>query len=227
MSIAPERLATLPLFDGAPPGLVDALAKRAMEVQYAPGAVLFLAGSVPRGWYVVLEGCVRVVRGSGSRQHVVHTEHRGGTLGEVPMFAGETHPATGVAAEPTRCAIFDRASLEAAIAECPEIGFLINRRLAMRVRHLVERLDDRVRSVRSRLAEFFLDRAATSRTPDSISLGMTQQALAEELGTVREVVSRELKALVSSGTVESLGGGRFRVADVDALRRRASEERHI
>jgi CRP-like cAMP-binding protein len=97
----------------------------------------------------------------------------------------------------------------------------------MRVRHLVERLDDRVRSVRSRLAEFFLDRAATSRTPDSISLGMTQQALAEELGTVREVVSRELKALVSSGTVESLGGGRFRVADVDALRRRASEERHI
>ena len=225
MSIAPERLATLPLFHGVSPSVVDALAKRAVEAQYPAGAVLFLDGSVPRGWYVVLEGCVRVVRGSGARQHVVHTEHRGGTLGEVPVFAGETHPATGIAAEPTRCAIFDRPSLEAAMAECPEIGFLINRRLAMRVRHLVERLDERVRSVRSRLAEFLLDRVATSRTETSISLGMTQQALAEELGTVREVVSRELRALVSSRTVESLGGGRYRIADLDALRRRASEER--
>ena len=181
MSIAPERLAELPLFQGASAGLVAALAKRAVEVQFPGGGVLFLAGSVPRGWYVVLEGCVRVVRGSGARQHVVHTEHRGGTLGEVPVFAGETHPATGIAAEPTRCALFERSSLEAAISECPEIGFLINRRLALRVRHLVERLDERVRGVRSRLAEFLLGRVAASRSANSISLGMTQQSLAEEL----------------------------------------------
>ena len=225
MSIAPERLATLPLFQGVSAALVDALAKRAVEAQYGAGAVLFLAGSAPRGWYVVLEGCVRVVRGSGARQHVVHTEHRGGTLGEVPVFAGETHPATGIAAEPTRCAIFDRPSLEAAMAECPEIGFLINRRLALRVRHLVERLDERVRSVRRRLAEFVLDRVAASGNGSSISLGMTQQVLAEELGTVREVVSRELKALVSAGIIEPLGGGRYRIADLDALRQRASDER--
>ena len=225
MSIAPERLATLPLFQGASPALVAALAKRAVEVQYPPGAVLFLAGSVPRGWYVVIEGCVRVVRGSGARQHVVHTEHRGGTLGEVPVFAGETHPATGIAAEPTRCALFDRPSLEAAMAECPEIGFLINRRLAMRVRHLVERLDERARSVRSRLAEFLLERAAGPRNGNSISLGMTQQSLAEELATAREVISRELKALVSSGILESIGGGRYRITNLDALRARASDER--
>src|SRR5206468_2314186 len=100
-----------PLFENASDALVAALAKRAVEVQFPAGSVLFLAGSVPRGWYVVLEGCVRVVRGSGARQHVVHTEHRGGTLGEVPVFAGETHPATGIAAEPTRCAVFDRSSL--------------------------------------------------------------------------------------------------------------------
>jgi CRP-like cAMP-binding protein len=223
MSIAPERLATLPLFQDASAALVAALAKRAVEVQYPAGAVLFLTGSVPRGWYIVLDGCVRVVRGSGARQHVVHTEVAGGTLGEVPVFAGETHPATGIAAEPTRCALFDRPSLEAAMAECPEIGFLINRRLALRVRHLVERLDERVRSVRTRLAEFLIERV-TTRGGHSLSLGMTQQALAEELGTVREVVSRELKALVSAHVLEPLGGGRYRVTDLDALKRRASED---
>jgi hypothetical protein len=54
---------------------------------------------------------------------------------------------------------------------------------------------------------------------------MTQQALAEELATVREVVSREIRALVKQKMIEPLGGGRYRVADVDALRLRAAEQR--
>jgi CRP-like cAMP-binding protein len=225
MSIDPARLAALPLFHDAAPGVVAALAKRAVEVQYAADAVIFLAGSAPRGWYVVLEGCVRVVRGSGSRQHVVHTEVAGGTMGEVPLFGGETHPATGIAAEPTRCALFDKPSLQAAIAECPEISFLINRRLALRVRRLVERLDERSRSVGSRLAEFLVDRLEASSSGDRLSIGMTQQALAEELGTVREVVSREIKALVKERALENLGGGRYRVTNPDTLRRRIGDER--
>lgn len=225
MSIDPARLAALPLFLDASPAAVTALAKRAVEVQYSADAVIFLAGSAPRGWYVVLEGCVRVVHGSGSRQHVVHTEVAGGTMGEVPLFGGETHPATGIAAEPTRCALFDKPSLEAAIAECPEISFLINRRLALRVRRLVERLDERSRSVGSRLAEFLVDRLAASPAADRLSIGMTQQALAEELGTVREVVSREIKALVKERALENLGGGRYRVTNADALRTRIADER--
>jgi CRP/FNR family transcriptional regulator len=171
---------------------------------------MFLAGSEPRGWYVVLEGRVRVVRGSGSRQHVVHTETRGGTLGEVPLFGGGTHPATGIAAEPTQCALFSRAALEAAIGEAPAIAFIIARRLASRVRQLVDRLDERsAKSVQARLIEFLLTRP-TNRSA-SMTLGMTQQALAEELGTVREVVSREIRVLTRRGLLEALGGGRYRL----------------
>ena len=146
-------------------------------------------------------------------------------MGEVPLFGGETHPATGIAAEPTRCALFDKPSLQAAIAECPEISFLINRRLALRVRRLVERLDERSRSVGSRLAEFLVDRLEASSSGDRLSIGMTQQALAEELGTVREVVSREIKALVKERALENLGGGRYRVTNPDTLRRRIGDER--
>ena len=113
----------------------------------------------------------------------------------------------------------------AAMSECPEIGFLINRRLALRVRRLVERLDERSRSVRSRLAEFLIDRLQASTANDRLSIGMTQQALAEELGTVREVISREVKALVGDRVIETLGGGRYRVLDLAALERRTAEKR--
>jgi CRP/FNR family transcriptional regulator len=219
VSVPVEELARLPLLREYSPALARALAPRAVEAKFSTGTVMFLAGSAPRGWYIILEGCVRVVRGNGARQHVIHTETAGGTRAEVPMFGGTTHPATGIAAEPTRCAIFDRQALEAAMRECPEIGFLINRRLALRVKRLVDRLDERSRSVATRLAEFLLLRAETSPS-GRFSIGMTQQALAEELGTVREVVSREIRSLVKAGMIKRLGGGRFELRDPERLRSR-------
>jgi len=215
--ISVERLANLPLFAEEAQEVVSALARRGIEARFEPNAVMFLAGSEPRGWYVVLEGKVRVVRGAGSRQHVVHTEGKGGTLGEVPLFGGGTHPATGIAAEPTQCALFSRTALEAAIGEAPAIAFIIARRLASRVRQLVDRLDERSsRSVQSRLIEFLLTRPTNASA--SITLGMTQQALAEELGTVREVVSREIRVLSGRGWIEPLGGGRYRLVSIEDLR---------
>jgi CRP-like cAMP-binding protein len=218
MAVAAEILASLPLFRGASPDVVRALAKRGLEVSYPPNAVMFLTGAMPRGWFIVIEGKVRVVRGSGSRQHVIHTEGPGGTLGEVPLFTQRTHPATGIAAEPTRCVLFDRASLEAAIAEAPAIAFLLASRLALRTEQLVERLHERsATNVQTRVIEFLLARKP-ARGANTISLGMTQQELAEDLGTVREVVARELRALAKRGWIESLGGGRYRLLDAKALR---------
>lgn len=197
-------------FVDLPGPVVAMLAGHALDVTYETDAVLFLAGTAPRGWYVVLHGKVRVVRGRGARQHVIHTEVPGGTLGEVPLFAGGTHPATAIAAEPTRCALFTLPALRAAMADDESVSLMLLRRLALRTRGLVERLDDRSsRSVQARLIEFLLARpvSGSSRT---ISLGMTQQALAEELGTVREVVSRELRSLCEKGLLESAGAGRYR-----------------
>jgi CRP/FNR family transcriptional regulator len=210
-------LAALPLFERASPDVIRALASRGMEVHFPADAVLFLAGSEPRGWFIVVEGSVRVVRGAGPRQHVIHTETRGGTLGEVPMLTERPHPATAIASEPTRCVRYDRASLEAAIAEAPAIAFLFAHRLALRVERLVERLHDRsTASVQERLVEYLLSRTP-SRGADTISLGMTQLRLAEDLGTAREVVSRELGTLSKRGWIEPAGGGRYRILDRDAM----------
>jgi CRP/FNR family transcriptional regulator len=217
-----ERLIGLALFLDAPRDVVASLAAHARETRYATDEVIFRAGDEPRGWYVVLDGRVRVVGGTGARQHVIHTEGAGGTLGEVPLFTGGGHPAMGIATEPTVCALFTRSAIEAAMASNPGVGFLLLRRLALRVKGLVERLDGRsTRSVPARLAEFLLTRPTAART-GAISLGMTQIALAEEIGTVREMVSRELRALERRAIVESLGGGRYRLLDAGALRRIAS-----
>ncbi|HEY4217174.1 MAG TPA: Crp/Fnr family transcriptional regulator [Gemmatimonadaceae bacterium] len=221
--ISVRELEAFELFRNAPAGVIPALVSRGLAVAVQPNEVMFLAGSKPRGWYIVLEGRVRVVRGSGSRQHLIHTEGPGGTLGEVPLFAGGTHPATAIAAEPTRCVLFTREALEAAIGEVPAIAFVVAAALAKRVRHLVDRLDGRsARSVQSRLAEFLLQQRRGASA--IVSVGMTQQALAEELGTVREVVSRELRGLARRGWLEPMGGGRYRLREIARLEEAASGE---
>jgi DNA-binding transcriptional regulator LsrR (DeoR family) len=49
-------------------------------------------------------------------------------------------------------------------------------------------------------------------------MGMTQRKVAEELGTVREVVSRELQSLAREGLIAPRGGGRYEIRDAEALR---------
>ena len=222
MPVDPRLVGQLPPFRDAEPRAIDVLAQKAVERRFATDEVLFSAGTRPAGLYLVLEGRVRVVRGN-ARQHVIHAEGPGGTLGEVPLFAGGTLPATAIAAEPTRCALLTRDALLQSIAAEPSVALLLLGRLAARIRDLVGRLDDRsTRSVTARLAEFLLAQSRPPR-PERVSLGMTQAALAEELGTVREVVVRALVALRRRGAIAPLGGGRYEITDFEALRQAAAE----
>jgi len=163
-----------------------------------------------------------VVRAPGGRQHLVHEEGPGATLGELPLFEGGPYPATAVAAEPALCLVLDRAAIEGGIAADPALAFALLGGLARRVRTLIARLDAvRGRSVRTRLAAHLLARAGGG----PFSLGATQAEVAEELGTVREVVVKELRALRAAGILRSAGRGRIEVTDAARLREIAETER--
>lgn len=215
-------LASHPLLRAAPRSALDAMLGFATERSYATDEVIFTAGSAANGLYLVMEGGVRVVRGRRDRQHVIHVEKSGGTLGEVPLFAGGGYPATAIASEPTRCIILSHAALRAAIESSTDFAFLLLERLAQRVRGLVDRLD-RVTSqtVPARLARYLLDRRRNGTASNVVSLGLTQAQLAEELGTVREIVVRSLRALCEQGLIARAASGKYRLVDVARLERAA------
>lgn len=223
--IDPSTLERVPFFRGAGPAARRELAARSVLRRFAAGEVLWTAGGEPRGLFVVLEGRVRVVRSTGGRQHVLHVEEPGGTLGEVPLFGGGRYPATAVAAEETTCVAVGRDALHAAIRADPDFAFALLARLAGRVRTLVERLDGlAARSVGARLAAFLAGRHREAGGAP-FALGCTQAELAEELGTVREVLVRELGRLRRGGVLRPAGRGRWQVADAAALLRAAEGDR--
>src|SRR5688500_12661332 len=204
-----SRLEAIPFFAAFPDAALQVIADRGVERRFGAGETIFRAGDDPRGLMVVLEGKVRVVRQAAGRTQVVHVETTGGTLGEVPLFAGGGYPATAIAAEPTSCAVIARESLAAALRSSPDAAFVLLERLARRVRELVGRIDRlSLRSVSARLAEYLLSRTS-ARGRAAITLGMNQQQLAEELGTLREVIVSVLHALRSLRLVRAISGGSF------------------
>ena len=223
-----ERDRKIPLMEAVTPAGRDILLGHSIERRFASGEMLWSAGDQSEGIALVLEGKVRIVRASGGRQMVIHSGEVGATLGEVPFFTGGVYPATAISAEPTRCLFLTHAAVTQAMAADPAVAIFFLRRLSQRVESLVERVDQNTgSSVQKRLARFILERSqapvASSRSSagkvkrNTFSLGMTQTALAEEIGTVREVVVRTLRELRQSGAIESVGDGKYRVSNVPTL----------
>lgn len=209
------------MLDGVSAAARKALIARSSERRFASGEMLWAAGDEPKWLALVLEGRVRVLRAAGGRQTVIHSGEEGDTLGEIPFFTRAAYPATAMAAEPTRCLLLTYEAMEHAMTIDSSLALYFLKRLSLRVEALVQRVAGLSgQSVDARLARFIMSRTATGGRDAAapFSLGMTQAELAEELGTVREVLVRSLRSLVDAGAIERAGGGRYRVVNVQALR---------
>lgn len=198
-------------FDTLPVALVERISSLSNERQYAENQSLFRAGDRADGLYFLLSGRVRVSRPVGERTSLLHVEHPGGVLGEIPVLGGGTFPATAIATVPSRCAHLPTAAVERLVREEPEFGRFALRRLATRAHSLLTRIDElTAMTITSRLARYLADRARKSAGKD-FTLGMSQQSLADELGTAREVLVRSLGVLVDVRAIRRTGRARFAV----------------
>ncbi len=208
-----DELRRIPSFQGLSEEAARALLVGASERAYPSGSVIWRQGTRASSLHVLLAGTARAIRARAGRETVVHRARGGDTLGEIPLFDGGLYPASLVAESPVRMLVLSRSSVMAAMKVDPALAATFLRSLGERVRVLAGRLEDRVAdSVRTRLARHLLARAEASSRED-FDLGMTQAQLAQDLGTVREVVARRLGELVGTGVLVRRGRARYCIAD--------------
>ena len=202
---------------------MEALAGRVSKRRFERGALLFSEGDTCIGLFLVASGKIRIFKlSSAGREQVLAVEGPGSSFAELPVFDGGNYPASASALEDTEVLFISRKDFQNFCREHPEVAIKVLAVVGARLRRLIGIIEDlSFTTVRQRLITLILRltqaSGAASRDGVHVELTKTHQDLAAELGTVRELVSRNLSRLQAEGFL-IVEGRKIVVKNIEGLR---------
>ncbi len=218
---ASEVLRRVAIFSGLTPPEIESLASRAVFRKFPSGGQLFAEGDPCEGLFVVVSGLARVFKMSpGGREQVLTLDGPGSSVAEVPVFDGGPFPASCVAVGDSEMLFLSRRALHDVCLERPEVALKVLAMVGRRLRHLVGMIEElSFTTVRARLIAHLLREAKANGTRGdgglAFTLAATHQEIAAQIGTVRELVSRNVSRLQAEGLIESNGRGGIVIRDLE------------
>lgn len=200
-----ETLRRVPFFAVLPLDELRALAAHCIVRQVAKDEVLVSEGDSCDGLFVIQSGAIKSLKSSeNGREQVLVIERAGSTVGELPLFDGGNFPASAVAVEDSTLLFLPKRKFLDLCQRNSEVAFAVIRFLAWRFRYLTSLVEElSLKEVSHRLARFLRDRALQCgvRTKRGIEFPLeeTNQQIGAEIGTVRDLVSRNLRRFVDRG----------------------------
>jgi len=196
-------LAEIPLFAGFPEEELDLLLKSAIKRSLPKGTYLFREGEVADAMYILLDGHTRSFTSDNQgKEFVFKIGEPGDVFGEISLLDDELRGWTTQAIEDSTFLMFTKHDFLASMERYPAVKDLIIRNLALIVRKLSATMKNlalldvygRVRTLLESLAEE-IDGQTMIVQP------LTQQAIADRVGSSREMIARILKELVFGGYI--------------------------
>lgn len=182
------------------------LAERAVTRDLKTGEVAFSEGEPCTGLFVVQSGALRIYKSSpNGREQVLSIEGPGSSVAELPVFDGGNYPASTSAAQDSRVLFISKQDFHSLCLVHPKVSLKVLKVVGARLRRLVGIIEElSFTTVRSRLISFLVRIAQQgAKTPRGIeaTLPTSNQELASHIGTVRELVSRNLSRLQAEGLI--------------------------
>jgi CRP/FNR family transcriptional regulator len=203
-----------PYFDDLPEDMLKEIAGHMQLRGFERGEILFWEGDPCAGLHIIEEGSVKLYRISPQgRQYIIRVLQEGDTCNEVPAFDGGTNPVNVETLEKSKVWMIHDEMLRTLVKAHPDFALKVLSNFGKNLRGLVRMVSEMAfYQVTNRLARLIIELPADEARPH-----WTQEQLAAQLGTVREVVARSLKELERSGAIR-LEERRIHVADETALR---------
>lgn len=219
-----SSLSRIALFAGLTEGELQALAQRAVERRYAPEEILFWEGEPCAGIFMIVQGSVKIFKTSpGGREMMLALDAAPATVAELPLFDGGAYPASVRAVEPVAALFINKNDFQQVCRQYPEVALKVLAVVGRRLRHLVSVVESMTfGSVTERLARLLLD-ASRQAGAAEFEFTLTHQELASRLGTVREVVSRNLARFRAEGLIR-MEGHRLEIRDRAGLERESESQ---
>ena len=192
-------------FEHVTPEAVPILLKGSRTFDVPAGAAVFASPSSETRIGMVLQGTARsFITAADGRQLTVRYARRGTLIGRYSDRSGD-HAPLGIQAL-TDCSIleFDRDQFGTAAVTQLSVANSINLELARRLEDVYATVGDAAfGSIRQRLVRHLLALASQGDVDSSFVAAVTQQQLADAIGSSREVVARELGRLRDDGLVRT------------------------
>ena len=177
---------------------------------------IFSPGQKPESFLLVLEGTVKVQQVSDSgREIVLYRVGRGESciLTTTCLLSDETYLAEALTTSDVRAVAIPRGRFDRLMSDFPEFRRFVFHAYSERITSLLLLLGDvAFARIDKRLAQKLLALASPAG-----ELKLTHQDLAVELGTAREVVTRQLRAFQEKGYVD-LDRGLIRLREASELK---------
>ncbi len=202
-----------PVLSELPPDLLRAMEEHGKEAQIPANRVIFDKESPCDTFVLLLSGTLRVsIPTRSGREILLYRLYPGQSciLTVSCLLAQEKYPARGVSEEDITAILISENLFSRLMDGSSSFREFVFRFFSKRITHLIELLEEvAIRKLDQRLASVLLTK--------SDNIEETHQMLADELGSVREVVSRTLKAFEERGILR-LGRGKIQILDRAPLR---------
>ncbi len=200
-------------FTDLPEPLLKEIASHMQLREYQRGDILFWEADPCDGLHIIESGSAKIFRLSPQgRQYIVRILQEGDTFAEVPAFDGGPNPVNVEALEISRVWVINGEKLRSLVMLYPAFAKKVLENFGEMLRNMVRMVSEMAfYQVTHRLARLISEQNAEETPPH-----WTQEQLAAQLGTVREVVARSLKELERSGAIR-IEDRRIRVADNNVL----------
>ena len=214
-------LARVPIFSDLSDAELKFLSDSAVTKRCAAAELIFSEGDPCTGLYIVESGGVRIFKTSaGGREQVLSVEHAGSSVAELPIFDGGNYPASASAATECVLLFISRNDFRALCLEHPEVALKVLRLVGLRLRRLVGIIEElSFTTVRHRLAALLLrlaHEAGKGSGRAEFKIDASNQELASQIGTVRELVSRNLSRFQAEGLI-AMNGKNITIPDLAKL----------
>lgn len=181
------------------------------------GEVLFFQGDPALGLYLLLSGQVRIYKSSPEgKEFTLHQIRPGEMFAEAAIFRDDGYPANCAALKDSTVVLLPKEQFFAMLQSSPQISIKMMGGLSSFLREFNRTIEDlSLKDVPARLASFLLKEYEKTGKP-TILLTTTKSELANQLGTISETLSRNLRKLREQKII-SVDGNRIELLDLDRL----------
>jgi CRP/FNR family transcriptional regulator, cyclic AMP receptor protein len=188
---------------------IDALVALGVIRSYPKNTVLVQEGDRSDQLYVLLAGKLKVfLADDNGKEIVVDVLSPKQCFGEMALD-GESRSASVMTVEASKLAVIRRDDFKRFLAETPEAAFALIVTLIRRARNLTRTIGNlALLDVYGRVARLLIDNASNESGQLIVTEKMSQQEMAQRIGSSREMVSRILSDLKEGGYL-SIESGRI------------------